>query len=472
VYWRMSNRVFVDMVSGPEHIRRDRDERDRPRSRVRDSSRHRGDPSVSRRDRDRDRDREDKDRARGEREREDSRRDRDDFRREREREADREVEFDDPRRWRDDGKRDERMAARRGDRYPDQYRDKERIRDKDSSWDATAERRWVSVEERDGRSKRISGREKRTADGTKAREDRRDRERDQEKEKEPAWMDTYIPNPSSGSILSGKGADGELDGIQAWKKGMKEKELKAVTHESNGVQPSQPIPDEQLDEIQLFRLLMRREEEKKKSDNVDALAPLLGIPSPTVNTVANLTNLQDTQVLKASEGVLKFHRMCLCLIGCHPDNLQNFNATSVVQGIADQSSHLDTKIASMRQSEILLPIPDYKESSKTTPNPSSASLEPSTGGLMAPLSSQVILNHTSQETSVPDTERTPSTLPPQFNPPQGSRLLAFARTPSATIRPQAPIGKPPNGTQIVMFCWFCTHCSTIREFSDHRYTNA
>lgn len=303
------NRTHHDRFPGAEPSRRDRDERERPRSRVRDSSRHRGDPSTSRRDRDRDRDREDKDRVRGEREREDSRRDRDEIRRERD--ADRDIEVDDPRRWRDDGKRDERMAARRGDRYPEQYRDRERGRDKE--WDPTTDRRWVPVEERDGRPKRITGREKRSGpntDDTKEREDRRDREREREREreKEPAWMDTYIPNPSNGNLLGGQGADGELDGIQAWKRGMKEKELKATVTESNGADSCQPpIPNGQLDEIQLFRLLMKREEEKKKSDNADALTSLLG-------TQSSALNVQGRPVPETSEGMLKFEVSLLRLL--------------------------------------------------------------------------------------------------------------------------------------------------------------
>lgn len=302
VYRPTSNRASIYSVPGAEPSRRDRDERDRPRSRVRDSSRHRGDPSVSRRDRDR----EDKDRIRGEREREDSRRDRD---------ADREVEFDDPRRWRDDGKRDERMAARRGDRYPDQYRDKERVRDKDSTWDSTTDRRWMSVEERDARPKRLPGREKRNgpiADDTKEREERRDRERD--REKEPAWMDAYIPNPSSGHILGSKGVDGELDGIQAWKKGLKEKDMKATIKETNGVESRPLIPNDQLDEIQLFRLLMKREEEKKKSDNADPPPPLVGASPLAVKAAPNLPNLQTPQSIKTSEGMLKSQQMSLSLI--------------------------------------------------------------------------------------------------------------------------------------------------------------
>lgn len=84
-------------------------------------------------------------------------------------------------------------------------------------------------------------------------------------------MDTYIP-PTSAGILGGKSADGELDGIQAWKKGMKEKEQKekdlaksretteAESSKSNGHSASQ---DPQMDEIQFFKMLMKREQEHK-----------------------------------------------------------------------------------------------------------------------------------------------------------------------------------------------------------------
>jgi hypothetical protein len=271
-------------------------------------------------------------------------------------------------------------------------------------------------------------------------------------------MDTYIPTPSSGNILGGKSIDGELDGIQAWKKGMKEKEMKAMINESNGAESRQPIANDQLDEIQLFRLLMKREEEKKKSDNADAVAPLLGTPPAAVNLVTNLTDLQGPQVVKTSEGMLKSQQISLRLIVYPTDDSQKADVIPAAQGMAE--SRLDTKMSPLPHPEIVspsarnpLPILDYKESPDSTPNPSSASLELSSAGSKAPLLSQGILSHASQEINVPDIERTPSAMPPQFNPPQGSRLLAFARTPSAAARPQAAVvSKLPNGMHSAMFC--------------------
>ena len=86
-------------------------------------------------------------------------------------------------------------------------------------------------------------------------------------------MDTYIPSSSSGGILGGQSATGELDGIQAWKKGLKEKENQS----KEAPQPATstpPTPGEKtggalasgLDEIQMFKLMMKKEEEKKRSD--------------------------------------------------------------------------------------------------------------------------------------------------------------------------------------------------------------
>ena len=190
------------------------------------------------------------------------RRDRDD----RERDLERDSELEDPRRWRDDGKRDERMAARR------EIREREReLRDRRDrpTWDAgdRSDRRWAAGEDRDSRGKRSSGKDRKLGEDGKDRDDRKDRER----EKEPAWMDTYIPSNGSGGVIGAYRPGGELDGIQAFRKEMQQKDKSTSPVTSLTVsqtQPSSPqAPENQLDEIQLFRLMMKREEEKKKSDS-------------------------------------------------------------------------------------------------------------------------------------------------------------------------------------------------------------
>lgn len=146
---------------------------------------------------------------------------------------------------------------------------RERARDRlatDAAWDAS-DRRWNTGE--DSRLRKSNGRERKSAGSDeKEREERKEGQR----EREPAWMDTYIPSPTAPVILGGKGPDGELDGIQAFKKGMREKELKEKVAESkeNIINHASPVPQtegtEKLDEIQLFKLMMKREEEKKVVD--------------------------------------------------------------------------------------------------------------------------------------------------------------------------------------------------------------
>jgi hypothetical protein len=250
---------------GPDNSRKDREDRDVPRSRARESSRQRRDQSTSKRDRDR----EDRDR-RAERERDEPRREREDYRKERDdyvrrdKEGERELELDDPRRWRDDGKRDERLAARR---------ERERVRDRalHETGRDPQDRHWTVVEERDSRAKRTAGRDRRG--GGAGAEDGKDKDdkKEREKEKEPAWMDTYVPNDPPGGILGGKVPNGELDGIQAWKKSLKGKDqlekpsAKDSSEAADAAPPStQDGSENQLDEIQLFRLMMKREEEKKR----------------------------------------------------------------------------------------------------------------------------------------------------------------------------------------------------------------
>lgn len=196
---------------------------------------------------------------RGDRDRDEQRRDKD-----------REGELDeDPRRWRDDGKREERLASSR----------RERGRDKtnaDHGWEGSGDKRWTTVDDRG--FKRSSARDRKPGNATdevKEKEDRRERER--EKEKEPAWMDNYVPNESTPGILGGQSSTGELDGIQAWKKGLKESKDKEVVLSVSAKEtvlekplvPSNSTEKPAMDEIAMFKEMMRKEEEKKKTGTDD-----------------------------------------------------------------------------------------------------------------------------------------------------------------------------------------------------------
>ena len=138
--------------------------------------------------------------------------------------------------------------------------------------DKDRDNRWQTAEDRDSRLKRVAGRDRKNADDGKDK-DRRD---DRDKEKEPAWMETYVPD-ASGGILGGRIADGEMDSIQAWKKSMKEKEEKDKTATGKDIpsgsqQDTTEHAEPQMDEIQLFKMMIKREADRKGDQEVVQVA--------------------------------------------------------------------------------------------------------------------------------------------------------------------------------------------------------
>jgi hypothetical protein len=410
-------------------LRREREDRERPRSRVRDTSRQRRDPSPSRRDRESEKDR---DKDRDEHRRRDDRRD-DHIRRDRDVERD---TNDDHRRWRDDGKRDERIAARRELRdkeHRERERERERERgsrasERDSNFDSERPRdrerdRWV-LDERDAQSKRTNGRDRRRHSRD---EDRDGKDRDERKdprvrteEKEPAWMDTYIPSDSGAGILGGKAENGELDGIQAWKLGMKEKERKERESEalrsSSDVErtgsakateiPATPPTEPPLDEIQLFKLMIKREEEKNNAASIKG-----PVNDPAV---AYLGPGSDSGECPLS------------------------GVSRIFLNRADSSAQkLPTSTSDGQPASVFAPSPLVE----TLAPPTAPSTKPSTPSAESPkpLGSRFFPNPSMPEGSAPQSQQDrqsastiKSPMPSQFNPPSGSRLLAFgSRTPSA-----------------------------------------
>ncbi|KIK94862.1 hypothetical protein PAXRUDRAFT_827562 [Paxillus rubicundulus Ve08.2h10] len=406
-----------------QNSRRDREDRDRerPRSRVEDSSRPHRDGSSSRRDRD------------------DRRTDRDEGYGGYRRDLDRDSELDDPRRWRDDGKRDERMAARRERELRDR-------RDR-PTWDGVdrSDRRWVAGDDRDGRGKKPGGRDRKVGDDSKDREDRRDRER----EKEPAWMDTYIPSNNNGGVIGVQRPGGELDGIQAFRKEMQQKDRSTSPSNADVVTESQvksassvQPPESQLDEIQLFRLMMKREEEKKKSDS-----PL--IPhSPNTAPESSSAGNQDL----GSEACV---------------SAQEADATLILApALSNKGPSQTSSLSSARQPEESAQLgADISPSARATssPQPSVAvtfsGQEPDSTDKLRPSTSRLFSTPLSSDLPAPQATVKPSvaaiTAPnhvPHSHPPAGSRLLALSsRTPlgSSARSPssQSPVSfAQKNGT--------------------------
>lgn len=428
-------------------MRRDRDGRDRARSRARDTSRPRRETSTKRdrdeRDKDRDRTRD----RRGD-DRDDSRRERDDHRRGgewdefhnrgdrdredlyprgdryRPRDAERDAD-DDPRRWRDDGKRDERLAARR-----------ERDR-----WDRHEERDRERPSE-DSRPRRGAARDRRgaNADEGKDREDRR------EKEAEPAWMETYVPTTPGGGILGGQGADGELDGIQAWKKGMKEKERQEseaatkAADDAKSTPASGPQSDGQLDEIQLFRLMMKRDAGKKESEQhqkENAAPP--PVPEQSLSTIGSY------------RAPLQLLSLCVFL----GSSAAAMNAPS--QSVVDETqaiinrAHADgvslakavTADGSQPLLSVLMSATTETVASTSSNRPTSVHSQPEGSRIFASRASTTLLPPPSVAAPAPLSNSSSidalsnASTPSTFNPPTGSRLLAFgSRAPPGPVGPE------------------------------------
>ncbi|KAI0374258.1 hypothetical protein BV20DRAFT_1049086 [Pilatotrama ljubarskyi] len=440
--------------------RRDRETRERPRSRVRDSSRPRREPSTTRRDREdrerpRDRrgdgerdDRRDKDES-GRRDREDYLRrdwddpydrDRYDYGR-RTKDVDRDGE-EDPRRWRDDGRRDERMAARR---------------DRERAWDRPEDRdrERPSADDKETRTRRGAGRDRRLGganDDTKDREDRRDRDRD--REAEPAWMETYVPTTPGGGILGGRTADGELDGIQAWKKGMKEKERKEKGGDANldlGKKSNGNAPSEQaaastaqgaMDEIQLFKLMMKREAEKKEGEKKNG-QPEFGPPglSKSPSLQGSRSDAVPSDATTTGQQV--------------PDNTRGLLSQSQK---AEQTSSRPSSAAgpaSNGTTALLTALTTDAPAAYRGPESSSPQLERSAEGsrVLGPRLTQAGAGPSLSGTNAASPTDIPSSISSAntFNPPSGSRLLALkSRIPTTSNVPTQTTNQlPPPGLSAV-----------------------
>ncbi|KAF9270385.1 hypothetical protein L218DRAFT_993006 [Marasmius fiardii PR-910] len=358
-----------DWRRGNDSRRSERSEttRDERESR-RDSSGGRRDPSSSRQD------------TRREREREE-------YRRERDRDRDRDDgEQDDPRKWREEGRRDLR-------------RDRARDKPHENSWE-NGDRRWALTEDKD-RTKRGATRDKKST-ATDEPKDKEDRRVEREKEKEPAWMDTYIPSSSGGGILGGKGSDGELDGIQAWKKNMKEKEQQAqkaskpADQDTSGTVEQSENQEEHMDEIQRFKKMMEMAQ-KQKAPQTETVPVNLAtsVVDPNVDLTSGSRKPQGVPIVKTSSS----------------DPSQSLLSLLTSTDISHTSSSQPTTESTTSNNSI----------SKPPSKPTDLSVE-----------------------GIPDNVATQSLA---GTAPQGSRLLALGSKAPAKSQPN-PQSSVPNGTTL------------------------
>lgn len=186
------------------------------------------------------------------------------------------------------------MTARRDKDRLDREKDKGRDRSREAGDnDRDSRDGWTVAEEKGGRR---GGRDRRQ-DDAREKDDRRERE----KEKEPAWMETYVPPSSSaGGILGGKGAEGEMDSIQAWKMSMK--------RQAEGLPPVKKRPETTPTEAETENIdswkknsapaIGRKKDAAEENDlNNKALATE---PSPHPNSHVPKNSLEKSQSTKAS----------------------------------------------------------------------------------------------------------------------------------------------------------------------------
>ena len=317
------------------------------------------------------------------------------------------------------------MATRRAER--------ERARDKpgqDHTLEATNDRRWTPADDRDGRYKRSSARERKSGQlGDEGKEDRKDRER--EKEKEPAWMDTYIPTDASPGILGGQIPGGELDGIQAWKKELKDKEVRdhgsSSPHGQDTLgQPSSstlPEPTEKaMDEIQLFKLMMKREEEKKKLE--DTSLPVLlddgECPQPSQQKLRKMLEgmSESVSVLSKLKDAVESEPSSNTIL-----SVSGFTNSDHPQNVPVSTSTVESSPVRPRSPlEVLSLAP---EDTVSQSNPKFDHLQDRNPPFTLKPLSNTVPTEASQINLAKQTGD--FSAPQSFHPPPGSRLLAFAR---------------------------------------------
>lgn len=293
------------------------------------------------------------------------------------------------------------------------------------------------MDDRDGRSKRTGGRDRRPG----ALDDLK--EKDERKEKEPAWMETYVPSSPGAGILGGKGADGELDGIQAWKKGMKEREKKDKDIETppearrKSTTPPEvretaaPTGEPPLDEIQMFKLMMKKEAAKKESDTLEPENPQ-SIPGGQAVKDGSNSELRR-KLYRVRKLTLPVAQASVPEVVPQPSDNPGTSATSndgarLLSLLAQGSTSSDPAVLA-------------QPPKATAPVESSSSDIPVAVSRLFPTPAVQASDRGAIDLS------SPAVPPNQFNPPAGSRLLAFAARSAPT---NVPTNKPTHPSDILM----------------------
>lgn len=231
------------------------------------------------------------------------------------------------RRGRDDDRQRSRSRQRgKGDREPANGSKREK-----DSWATNAEDRRGAAGA-SGRRRNAGGDDR--PDG-KTKDDRatlkNDRDKSLQEEQEPAWMGDYVPEAGSRGLLGFAGGE---DGIQAWKRELKEKERAAqglelealeddglgglddeITHMKLAEEKAKQnlfgntAEDDGLDEIQRFKKMMQESDRKRREEAERVARELAGKADPVPGTeetqTSNGTANAPTPTLEGPPGLSK-----------------------------------------------------------------------------------------------------------------------------------------------------------------------
>ncbi|EIW86566.1 hypothetical protein CONPUDRAFT_161288 [Coniophora puteana RWD-64-598 SS2] len=230
-------------------------------------------------------------------------------------------------------------------------------------------------------------------------------------------METYIPDDGATTFL-GQGTTGEVDGIQAFKREQRQKERRDALADNSTISLAEPMKpaqessmnnssENQLDEIQLFKLMMKREEERKGSESM----PLETPSDPNMANKPSAVVSSESAIL-AGFGAIRPPK---------PESPALMNPRTFIQS--------GSPLSRIQSTEPRPPIPSSAEA----------------------VGSRFFPSMLADQTSNPPAARAPN-ADAQGNLPVGSRLLALGSRPSQTSitplpAPQRPTSRSPAPLQ-------------------------
>ncbi|KIJ45164.1 hypothetical protein M422DRAFT_67309 [Sphaerobolus stellatus SS14] len=320
-----------------------------------------------------------------------------------------------------DGRRERGDKARE---HPDTKRDRE-LREG-----------WTTTEERGGRR----------GTGRRGGEEERDTRRQSEKDKEPAWMDDYVPEagaPKAG-IFGGR-VEGIDDEIQAWKKkqGGGGKNTSVVTNGTPATEKTaEPLPRDGVIGGKTAPTTAANEDQAKAAEdflfglmNIESSKSLSHTPTPAKTPEPGHLDAKSSArkspapILPPSSAPIDPAKVDPAVISLTPLGVSKPDASTA---IPPSTGGFDTNRDTLQTVSTSI--------ARSSPGPLS-----STSSAFSSLPGQLGSSALNTENTYAKASATPSSSP--FNPPQQSRVLALTQSSQAAPGSNGPragvIGQPP-----------------------------